>query len=365
MRRPCFFPGIHRARECSVEPTIIIFSALAAISAVVCVGANFWLIVVGFRVHFFWGITLLFCPPLPHLIFTVLRWNVASKPVMLGVISAILSCGMLVPVYISKKDEIRQLVQTKVNEAKLRKNANLNAQKGNAPLPWDVPNAHQADPTPPPPPPIPKTLEGINDRLAALKLQEASIRERMKRLDKAKDPYGARVISVEIAGYNNELLALNLAKKSLENAKGVVSAPVNPARAKSIAPESASTTGTIAGRTFTVETASFKDGTLTLRQGSDYIPDLQVVVVLFGNDRSWNEFTFDSERPGNRTAHVHVHWTSDAGDPDMKVFTSGYQLKISLGPIEDQAISGRIDVVVPDGKNRHSIKGTFVAQVEK
>jgi len=123
--------------------------------------------------------------------------------------------------------------------------------------------------------------------------------------------------------------------------------------------------GRIHGGGFLCEQASLTGGSLSLRQGRGWPPDLAVAVVLSAQR---------SEDLGGKTILIHpsrpppaprviLRWKNERSEGEQQDITSGYALKVSFDRAATGRISGKIFIALPD-ESKSVVAGTFDAEIK-
>ncbi|MEJ7593110.1 MAG: hypothetical protein WKF77_16310 [Planctomycetaceae bacterium] len=124
--------------------------------------------------------------------------------------------------------------------------------------------------------------------------------------------------------------------------------------------------GTIMGRPFEPDKATYNGAWLEFRSGADFFPDAAVKVFLFLNDGSPAEKSF-LVRGGNEFGSPHVHLSAkregDSGMSSFELVTVGYYLSLEFRKEENGEIPGRIFLQIP-GERGAQFAGTFRATVD-
>jgi hypothetical protein len=123
--------------------------------------------------------------------------------------------------------------------------------------------------------------------------------------------------------------------------------------------------GSVQGQAFALQRASLQGGTLSLRQGATWPPDLGFTVLLFARqaeDLSGKtvEISADRTPPMPR---VILRW-KDAGQPVNRTYHSGYALRIEFGQPAGGRMPGKIYLCLPDEEKSY-VAGTFDAEIRK
>jgi DNA-directed RNA polymerase subunit RPC12/RpoP len=124
--------------------------------------------------------------------------------------------------------------------------------------------------------------------------------------------------------------------------------------------------GRIWGRSFQLQRATFQNGTLALRQGPTWPPDVGVTIVL-------------PKRPAEDYAGKHFFIPADYAGPAPRVvlrtkdeqqrelttnFRSGYALKLEFGQIADGKLPGRVYLCLTDHA-QSVVVGSFLAEIRR
>jgi len=125
-------------------------------------------------------------------------------------------------------------------------------------------------------------------------------------------------------------------------------------------------TGSIHGSNFVCERATLYGGSLTLRQGNSWPPDLGVTIQFFarqGEDLSGRsiEIASDQKPPLPR---VMLRWKDDERKPINKTFNAGYVLKVVFGEVANGRLTGRIYLAMPDD-SKSVVAGKFDAEIRR
>jgi DNA-directed RNA polymerase subunit RPC12/RpoP len=124
--------------------------------------------------------------------------------------------------------------------------------------------------------------------------------------------------------------------------------------------------GRLHGRTFTSERATLTEGRLSLRQGTNWPPELGVSIHLFAlNAESLGgktvEVTSDRVPPLPR---VVVRWKNEKLEPLSETISNGYALKLNFGGVTNGRIPGRLYLCLPDNSKSY-VAGSFEAEIRK
>lgn len=121
--------------------------------------------------------------------------------------------------------------------------------------------------------------------------------------------------------------------------------------------------GRIEGAGFGLERASIERGTLSLRQGKGWPPDLGVAIIFFSHTPEelagkTIEVSADRMPPLPR---VVKRWKTEGGEARTREFNYGYALKAVFEKPKDGRLPGKIYLALPD-KEKSFISGTFSAR---
>jgi hypothetical protein len=123
--------------------------------------------------------------------------------------------------------------------------------------------------------------------------------------------------------------------------------------------------GKIHGNDFCYEMASLTGGTLSLRQGKQWPPELAVAVLLSANQSeqlSGKSFAIPLGR-NPPVPTVIVRWKDTQQQPQKLEVTGGYALQVSFGQATNGRMAGKIYLAVPDD-SQTVVAGTFDAEIK-
>lgn len=123
--------------------------------------------------------------------------------------------------------------------------------------------------------------------------------------------------------------------------------------------------GRLSGREFTCQRATLLGGSLSLRQGNKWPPELGVVIGL----HAIRSADLAGKTIGVRTnlaaaPRVSLRWKDDQQQPATGNFNGGYALRIEFGPLTDGRLPGKIYLCVPDEQKSY-VAGSFSAEIVK
>lgn len=125
--------------------------------------------------------------------------------------------------------------------------------------------------------------------------------------------------------------------------------------------------GSIHGSGFVCERSTLQGGTLTLRQGKTWPPDLGVTILLVakqGEELSGKtvEIPADRQPPVPR---VVIRWKDEQQEPiTHNVGSGGYALKVVFGDAANGRMPGKLYLSLPD-ETKSFVAGTFDAEIRK
>jgi hypothetical protein len=124
--------------------------------------------------------------------------------------------------------------------------------------------------------------------------------------------------------------------------------------------------GRIEGQGFGLERASIERGSLSLRQGKGWPPDLAVTLIFFSHTPEelagkTIEVAADRTPPLPR---VIKRWKTDKGEARSKEYKQGYALKAVFEKPKEGRLAGQIYLALPDDK-KSFLSGTFSAEIRK
>ena len=123
--------------------------------------------------------------------------------------------------------------------------------------------------------------------------------------------------------------------------------------------------GWINGRSFQLQKATIKGGTLDLRQGPKWPPDLGLTVQLFAHqaeELAGKSVTLEANR--DSSPRMLLRWKDDAEQPVTKSFRQGYAARIEFGAAAGGRLAGKIYLCAPDATKSY-VAGTFDAEIRK
>ena len=124
--------------------------------------------------------------------------------------------------------------------------------------------------------------------------------------------------------------------------------------------------GTVHGNGFLCEKAILQGGTLSLRQGKVWPPDLGVSIHLFATqaeDLNGKTLIVRPDRPPPVPA-ITVRWKDEQKQPASAHIDSGYAMRVVFGQASDGRMPGTIYIALPD-ESKSFAAGSFEALIRK
>jgi hypothetical protein len=135
--------------------------------------------------------------------------------------------------------------------------------------------------------------------------------------------------------------------------------------AKAVIPD-ATASGSVHGDGFLCEKAVLQGGTLSLRQGKIWPPDLGISIHLFtqqAEDLSGKTLVVRPDRPPP-VPRVVLRWKDEQKQPVTVEIDRGYALKVVFGQPTEGRMPGRVYISLPDESHSFAA-GTFDALIRK
>ncbi len=132
-----------------------------------------------------------------------------------------------------------------------------------------------------------------------------------------------------------------------------------------VVPESAAV-GSIHGSGFLCERSTLQGGVLNLRQGKNWPPDLGVTINMAarqGEDLANKTVEVGPERPPP-VPKITMRWKDENDKAQTRNIPDGYALRVAFGPAENNRITGKIYLGLPDDE-KSFVAGTFDAEIRK
>jgi len=123
-------------------------------------------------------------------------------------------------------------------------------------------------------------------------------------------------------------------------------------------------TGQLGGFSFTCDRSTVQGGTLNLRQGPAWPPEVGVTVYLRaarGENLAGQSFNFTPDSAASPPRLV-LRWTDPQHGPVRQEVTAKYALRVEFGQVSSNHISGKIFLRIADYTQSHAA-GTFDAEI--
>jgi hypothetical protein len=122
--------------------------------------------------------------------------------------------------------------------------------------------------------------------------------------------------------------------------------------------------GTIAGRDFVCDRAVLQGGTLNLRMGKLWPPQLGLSVHLYARQASELSGKSSLVSTNNlRSPRIVLRW-KDETNAYSATFTNHFAMKLEFGTLNGNRLPGKIYICLPDGE-RSRVAGVFNAEVRR
>ncbi len=124
--------------------------------------------------------------------------------------------------------------------------------------------------------------------------------------------------------------------------------------------------GRIHGHGFLCERSTLQGGTLTLRQGKAWPPDLGVTIMLVakqGEELSGKTVEIPAERPPPVPRAI-LRWKDEQQEPITHNVNAGYALRVIFGEAANGRMPGKLYIAFPDDA-KSFVAGTFDAEIRK
>jgi len=130
-----------------------------------------------------------------------------------------------------------------------------------------------------------------------------------------------------------------------------------------VTPPDTPAAGRVAGRSFTCERATLHAGTLNLRQGPTWPPDVGVTIYIVARrtDDLAGKLVYvtpNDEKP----PRVAVRWKDAQGQPVTKNITVPYALRVDFGQVSSNHMTGSVYLCIADTA-QSCVAGTFDAEI--
>lgn len=123
--------------------------------------------------------------------------------------------------------------------------------------------------------------------------------------------------------------------------------------------------GRIRGEAFGLQRATIKGGTLDLRQGPAWPPDLGLSIALFvaRPEDLANKIVVISAMQTN-APKLTLRWKDEQRQPATRVIKEGYSARLEFGAVTGGRLPGKLYICTPDEQKSYAV-GTFSAEIRK
>ena len=120
--------------------------------------------------------------------------------------------------------------------------------------------------------------------------------------------------------------------------------------------------GRLHGESFRYDRVALIDGVLTVSQGEDFLPGLEVRVLVGWKPSEITERRSVLVNPSDDNAPVvHLSWKEPGQDfPETRIFEGGYRMELAMAPLDTGQLSGSLSLVMPDSFKSY-LSGEFTA----
>ena len=120
--------------------------------------------------------------------------------------------------------------------------------------------------------------------------------------------------------------------------------------------------GRLHGDSFRYDRVALIDGVLTISQGEDFLPALEVRILVGWKPEDITERRNVLVNPSDEEVPVvHLSWKEPGKDfPETRIFEGGYRMELALAPLDTGQLSGSLSLVMPDSFKSY-LSGEFTA----
>lgn len=121
--------------------------------------------------------------------------------------------------------------------------------------------------------------------------------------------------------------------------------------------------GRVHGQPFTYDRVELIDGVLSARQGSGFLPELEVRIFLESRlkEASFDERKTVSVQPGDTVSPaIHLSWLDEQGKLQTRIIQRGYRMELQLARVDRHQLKGFLQLILPDS-TRSFLSGKFIA----
>ena len=123
--------------------------------------------------------------------------------------------------------------------------------------------------------------------------------------------------------------------------------------------------GRIHTKNFIIERASFRDGTLTLRNGTRGNVDFGILINFGGAQaESLAGQSINVTSDADKAARVQLRWKDASGETGRTDYSNNYAMRLEFGALVNNHLPGKIYLCTPDTEKSYLL-GTFNADARK
>lgn len=120
--------------------------------------------------------------------------------------------------------------------------------------------------------------------------------------------------------------------------------------------------GLLHGKPFTYQRVELIDGVLSAREGSDFLPDLEVRILINLDPTGMTDRRSFYVQPTDRNPpQVYLSWRDSQGKLQTRIIKHGYSLELQLAPLTEYRLNGFMQLVLP-GQLDSYLSGNFIAE---
>ncbi len=317
--------------------------ALTVTAALVALVAYIWYVRIAFAEGPWWGLGVMFLPPLIF-VFLVYKWPVGRGPLIAGSVGGF----MLLVFYPNAKDQLEEVKSI--------------ARASVITMPTSTPAV--------------LTQDFLNKKQAQLKQTESRLLSEKKVIN-GHDTNAIRRLTLQIHDYNRSLEHFRRMSADFAriNQAAVASASATTGKpdangwtlnTSSVPFPSSAVSGNFKGASFAVNRSIIQGGNLVFQSGNPDMPDREILIALnFGDPNSLPGRIY-SINPKLQHGVPEVHLRDRKGSSEFHesdLFDDGYAMRLEFGPLENNQISGRVYLCLPDPE-RSLVRGTFRAGIQ-
>jgi len=123
--------------------------------------------------------------------------------------------------------------------------------------------------------------------------------------------------------------------------------------------------GRIHGQDFIVEQATFRNGSLTLRQGAHGSTEFGAIINFSGAQADeLSGKTINVMTNAEKAARISLRWKDDSGTVQKPNYEAGYAMRLEFGTLANNRLQGKIYLCLPDEEKSYLL-GSFNADARK